>query len=410
MPGRVTKVLSAAVLILAIAVVPALAGCSGGGAEAQQVVVGFLGDFTGPSAATCKELHKGMLDYLTDMEANNPIPNTKIKLEFYDSRLDYARIKPGYVQLRSKGSQVILNYNAMYTPMLMADHQADKIPSFCFNTTPSTMGQDYMYSFSVDYDTEGHALAEWLTEQAAEFDAPMKVGYIATAGLDSNKTMGDPIQAAANNAANNFTLNWQAGTSTTTQWSTECNKLMGSDVIVVNLVGPSMSTFLSQMLERGYTGKFIGTTISFMGFWSLVRQSINDLSKLDGAQAIHAQMLWTDDTDFMDTIADSVERNRPTEAAELKKGTSYPSGHLFMMIIAEAIRLAEKTVGAENIDSVALNDALKALELDVDGWGEKWEAHAGNNIMHRTFRIIEYRAADDEWYQSEPWFLPESMQ
>lgn len=394
----------------------ALAGCAEQSEE--QVVVGFLGDFTGASAATCDELMKGMDDYLTIMEETDPIPGVSIDVITFDSRLDYGRVKPGYIDLRNRGSDIILDYNSMYTVQIWQDHQADKLPSFCFNNEPEVMGQDYMFSFSNDYQTEAAAIGEWLVKDWWELRGetrPINVGYVGILGLRSESQMGDVLQSQAEASPDKMKLTRVAiPAGTSSGFVTEINKLKNAnvDVVVVNLVGPAMASFMNEARLRGYDGEFFGTTISFMGFWNLVRASISDLQEVDGARAIHAQMLWTDDTTFVSEIGASLSRfHSGAEYDKLRSSTSYPSGYMFMMILAELVRHAADNVGAENVDGEALWEAAQEVEIDLQGWGEPFKLDPETNIMHRHFRIIEYREAEDAWFQAESggWFLPSAF-
>ncbi len=412
MKRNLAKAAGLVVLTIVMVSVPTLAGCGEAGG-ANTVVIGFLGDFTGPSSATCLQLQKGIADYISVMERDDPIRDVDIRVITYDSRLDYSRVKPGYVWLTVHGADIIMDYNAIYTLSLISSHQRDKIPSFCFNSMREVMGEDYMYGFSVDYQTEAEAIAEWLLQEWADSGEtrPIKIGHVGMAGMVSDTEVGGTLESLGETTyAGEMEVYREAAPTGTTTWAAEVGRLKACDVIVVNVVGPSMSTFLNEAINRGYQGEFLGTTISFMGFWDLVRANI-PLNEVDGVRAIHAQMLWTDDSTFMQQLAADLESCRPGEAAELKKGTSYPSGYLFAMILVDTIRRAAEAVGPDNVDGPALNDAMKTIDLDVDGWGEAWQCHEGTNILHRQFRVIEYRYAQDDWFQVEGggWFLPAAM-
>ena len=387
-----------------------LAGCAESSEE--QVVVGFLGDFSGSSATTCDELKKGMDDYLKIMEEQNPIPGVEIGIILFDSRLDYGRVTQGYVELRNRGSDVILDYNSMFTVQIWEEHQKDKLPSFCFNNEPEVIGQDYMFSFSNDYQTEAAAIGEWLVKDWWELRGqtrPINIGYVGLSGLRSESQMGDVLENQANASPDKMKLTRTAiPAGTQAGFVNEINNLKTSDVIVVNLVGPAMASFMNEARLRGYSGEFFGTTISFMGFWNLVRAS-TDLSMFDGARAIHAQMLWTDETTFVDEIRTSLNSFRSgADLEKLSSSTSYPSGYMFMMVLSEIVRHAADTVGPENIYGEAVWAAAQEVEIDISGWGEKFKLDPETNIMHRHFRIIEYRHAEDKWFEAENggWFLP----
>ena len=76
------------------------------------------------------------------------------------------------------------------------------------------------------------------------------------------------------------------------------------------------------------------------------------------------------------------------------------------MVLVDTIRRAAAEVGPENVDSLALNNALKSIDMTVEGYGEHLKCHEGSNILHRMLRVVEYRAADDDWFAITEWFLP----
>ncbi len=414
MPRRAAKVIGLIFMALTLVALPVVVGCGDDADADARVTIGFLGDFTGPGAETCIRVDKGMRDFLRHAKEHDPIPGVDLRVITYDSRLEYSRVVPGYLWLKGQGSDIILNFNAMYTPMLVDNHQRDGLASFCFNAMQSTMGEDYMYSFSVDYITEGEASIEWLVRDWEENgeDRPMKLGYVGLRGMVSDTEIGNVMKNLAETTyKGQVEFNWQSAPLGTTTWSNEINRLRGSDVIFLNLVGPSLASFLNEAVARGYEGGYLGSTISLMGFWSLVRGSV-PLDKIDGIRAIHAQMLWTDGTEFMDDVEHCLQTYRaPAEAANLKMCTSYPSGYLFAWMLYETVKLAADKVGPENVDSEALNQALQELEMDVDGWGEPWKACEDTNVMHRTYRIIEYVHDQDDWFEVDGggWFLPENF-
>jgi len=170
-----------------------------------------------------------------------------------------------------------------------------------------------------------------------------------------------------------------------------------------------MASFLKEAIARGYTGALLGTSLSFLGFWELAKAAVPKLEALDGALAATTQLVLTDDVPLVGQMRGSLQRFRPAEAAILGKGTSYMAAQVAGMVLDEAIRRAVEEVGAENVDAAALNNALERIEMPVQGFGEVWKCHEGSNILHRMLRVVEYRAAEDDWYVITDWFLPPSL-
>ena len=82
------------------------------------------------------------------------------------------------------------------------------------------------------------------------------------------------------------------------------------------------------------------------------------------------------------------------------------------MILVDIIRRAAAEVGPENVDSIALNNAMENIDLTLEGWGEPLKYHDGLNILHRPLRVIEFRVTGDsgDWYANSPWIWPDLEQ
>jgi hypothetical protein len=69
------------------------------------------------------------------------------------------------------------------------------------------------------------------------------------------------------------------------------------------------------------------------------------------------------------------------------------------------VRLAEKNVGAENIDNLAMRDALEQLSLEIEGLPTIGIAGSGGaNVLNPYLRMIKYDANADEWNATGDWF------
>jgi ABC-type branched-subunit amino acid transport system substrate-binding protein len=410
MGGKLVRIVVLVLLAVLIATLSGLVGCAGGKEEAQEVIIGFIGDFTGPAAATCAEQYKGMTDYFHMIEEDDPIPGVEVKIITYDTRMDYARVPGGYVWLKGKGTDIFFNFNPVMQEILLAQHQADKIPSFTYASTPAIVGQEWIFSFSIHYPWEAEAIMEWILEDWEGRPAgPPKVGHIGVSGYVSTEQVTQKLEELHALNPDSFELKEEAAPPGTTAWAAEISRLKDCDIIIVNLLGPQTASFLREAIDRGYGGTFLGTSIAFLGFWDLVKAAVPNMENLDGALALQTQLIVTDDVPFMDLVQANLQRFRPGEAETLGRGTSYLAAQAAGLVLADTIKRAVAEVGADNVDAVALNDALKSIDITVEGYGEALKCHGGSNILHRMVRVIEYRAAEDDWYEITDWFLPPSV-
>ena len=85
----------------------------------------------------------------------------------------------------------------------------------------------------------------------------------------------------------------------TSAFAAEIGKLMDSDMIIINTVGSAIPNFMREARARGYQGMFVGSGISVLGYWNLVRDAMSP-EQLDGTVSIHPQ----DGRDLGDRMVD----------------------------------------------------------------------------------------------------------
>jgi len=407
MRRKLTKVVGLVVLAVLVAAVPVLGGCGEDEEAANKVVIGYMGDFTGPAAATCVEIYKGLADYFKMVELDDPIPELEVKIITYDTKMDYSRAPMGYEWLKGQGADIFFNFSPIFQEILVENHQQDKIPSFTFASSPKIVGQDWVYTFSIHYPWEAEAAMEWILEDwEGRPQGPPKVGHIGVSGYVSTAQVTDTLKELHTLDPTKFELEEAAAPMTERTWAVEFNRLQDCDIIIVDLLGPQTAGFLKEAIARDYQGTFLGTSLAFLGFWELVKSAVPQVENLDGALSMQTQFVLTDDVPFVNQMWDNLERFRPSEVDTLGKGTSYMAAQAAALVLADTIRRAAAEVGPENVGPVALNDALKSIDKYVEGYGENLKCHEGSNILHRMLRVLEYRAADDDWFAITEWFYP----
>jgi hypothetical protein len=393
-------------LVLVLLATPVLGGCGGGG-ERNTLVLGWLADQTGASSKAFQEVQKGMDDYFTEMEAADPIPGVKIGFETYDTRLEYARAPLGYEWLMGKGMSLLLHYDPPEQNALANKQAEDEMPSLCFCADVHTLKSDWIYAYSVDYVSEGKAIVDYLVKDWWEtrgMTRPIKIGALVMGDMQSGGQYWSGLQAGSAANPGKCELKKQESLRSQTAWASEVNALKDRDAIVFTTVGPASATFLKEVREKGYQGQLVGVTISALGFWTLISGTVPK-SGLDGMLIPHAWPLWTDDTAYVANMSAMLDKYRQSEAATLKQGTTWESGWSTAHILAEVVRLAEKNVGAENIDKLAMRDALEELSLEIPGFPTISLAGSGGaNVLNPNIRMIKYDAAADEWNATGDWF------
>ncbi|MDM7999417.1 MAG: ABC transporter substrate-binding protein [Dehalococcoidia bacterium] len=403
--GKAMVLLGLAFLLVTASVVTA---CGGGGEkESNTVVLGWLADQTGASAATFREVTKGMDDYFAEMEETDPIPGVNIKMIVYDTRLDYARFPGGYQWLVGQGMDLLLGYSPETPDITLSDQVEDKIPQYEFSAWPTTMDEDWVYSHGYSQEYEGRAVLDYLVNQwwpTQGKDRALKVGHVGNPNWGSTGEYQKGLDWVAAQNPGKIELTSVGGSLTQTAWASEVAAIQDTDAIFLSTVGTSTATFLSEAIARGYKGLIVSSGISALPVWSMLR-GMMDITKLDGLLVPHLYPLSSDATAYTDHMYQMLDKYRPSEAATLRKATTWTSGWVEAQMLAETVRLAAKNVGAENVDGTAINDAFKELDLEIQGMPNITLANSGSHhVLFPYCRMIKYDAAKDDWFAITDWF------
>jgi len=387
-------------VLLATAVVSA---CGGGGEkETKTVTLGWLADQTGASSGAFEEVWMGMKDYVTEMEATDPIPGVQLKFEVYNTKLEYARAQQGYQWLMDKGMDLLLHYDPPEQAMLAATQADDQMPSLCFCADVETLQTDYLYAYSVDYINEGRAIVKYLIKDWWEtkgMTTPIKVGALVMSDMQSGPQYWEGFKAEADANPGKIVLKQAQASRTQTGWAGEVGALKGQDAIIFTTVGPASASFLRDITapNSGFQGVLAGTTISALAFWTLIADTVS-LSELDGLVLPHAWALWTDETSYVANMSAMLEKYRPSQAATLKQGTTWESGWTLAHILATLVRNAADKVGSDKIDKAAMLDALEGLSLQIEGMPTiSLAGSGGNHVFQPNLRMIKYNGTEDSW-------------
>lgn len=389
-----------------------LCGCGGGEKGTNTVILGWLGDQTGASSGAFNEVMMGMKDYLAEMEATNPILGVNIKIIPYDTRLEYGRLAVGYQWLVGQGTDLVLGYLPNTSAVLQADLAEDKIPIYSFVAYPTTMDAQWVYSYMYTSELEGRAMMDYLVNvwwPSKNKGRPLKVANVGNPGWDVTAQYRKGFNTALAENPGKAVYIEVGGDVAQTAWASEVFAVKDCDAILLTTSGTSTGTFLKEAALRGYTGQIVASSNSVLGIWSLVT-SLVPKSNLDGMLIPHFYPLWSDDTSYVDYLDEMLAKYRPSEVAKLKEGTTWLSGWLTACMAAEAVRDAADKVGAKNVDGSAMNDALLALNMKIEGMPDITLANSGtHHVFQPYFRLIKYNAAQDEWTTASDWFLSSSF-
>jgi len=397
--------LAAAVLAIA----PFLGGCGRNGGKATgDIVIGFIGDLTGPGAFAVKQTLDGQADYIRMLNEEELVPGVYVKYITYDSRGDRGRVQPAYKWLRGQGADLICTISGDEAAILMPTLEADHIAAFTANSSQSLYASEWAFGVLPPPIAQGETIAHWMEEHWDPNQGVAKVGLIGLGPLTISREILESIQEWCA-ATPGFVL--AAGELVpygTVTWAAEIAHLRDCDFIVNTAIGSSMATFERDISASGWQGTHVGCMESFMAFWTLVRTAVSP-DDLDGAIASDPGAHWNDNVPFINQCKEYTEKYRPSEAEEIFAAVGRIPGWCAGYIIAAAIEKAVVAVGVENVDSQAIRDALVGTDIDVEGFGNPWRLTGDLPCFWQTVRMMKWDAQGAEWQACSDWYRPPSM-
>ena len=396
-----------AILVLLVALLgalPALAGCSGGG-EGEEIVIkiGVLADFTGTAGSAMQPTIQSFEDYLEKVVPNSddPLPD-KVKVQFthFDTQLNYAKTTPGYLELKSRGVDLMVIMNAQDRELLGNRPDGDGMPTIGTMGLQSMLAKDWTLTTWSPIQSQGEVQMLWIMDDwdyVGKGRSP-KVGHLAY-NLSSSKYYQAGIDLVKAAYPDKFTwAGFEEGTLGNVSWGSQVTRLKSCDYIIVSVAGPMLSSFVSQARAGGYTGALLTGMEGFPGFWPLVTGQIGSMDQLYDCHYVAWWPWWNEDVPLIQDCKDYIDKYVKAEDREELRGTSSViSGRELGIAVEQAIRNSIEAVGAENVDSAALKDGMNAIDLQLEGYLDHWQRTANTNCLQWSQRAFEYSLTEGVW-------------
>jgi len=407
MRGKVTRVVTLLLCSALLATLSGLGGCAEKESRSTEVVIGFLGDFTGPSSEAIGVVYDSFTDYLRSAEEENPLPGLKLRVITYDRRGDYGRIPAGYLWLKNQGASVVLCPASMDVEMLAHRLVQDEIPAVSTSALEAIRAHDWAFFQLETLESQHAALLQWIEDTwdyTGEGRSP-RVGAIGFGGIATCvQSVAGMEQYVTDNPGKIEWLGAKYAPVGTSAWAIEVGAMKDADYVVPAVFGATGGMIVKEARLRGYTGGFITTSMTFPGYWDLVR-SIAAASDLYEIYHSH-QTPWCDECSFATGWKAGVAKYRPGAYADKQTELSgYASGWALGIWMVDVMRRAADEVGAENVNGSAIQDALAATDLDLssEGWGGTWEMGAGHVLIH-TAKTYQWSTENENWVPVCDWF------
>jgi len=399
-------------LAILLAALPGLVGCAKEKEEVQEIVYGFLWDFTGRAALGVKQFYDGMMDYLRMTEEEEPISGVKITVTTYDTKSETGRVPIGYKWLKGHGA-VFMSAAPQDTELLRSQFEADEIPFFCGSEIASLLDSKWSFFLFPPVKCQVEVLMHWIMDTWDYGKGKPKIGLVSLSGVPFYEEQRDTAEALYEAYPEGFeSFKAEMSPVGTMTWATEIRRLMDSDFIIATMSGPPLAAFTKEARDRGYENRLIAPFESYWSYWSLIKGAVPPQA-LDGIVTSSYQPLWDDPVPFISQLKEYVLTYRPGDAEALFETSGQITGWATGVVLVDVVRRAVEEAGAEKIDGRVLRDALTETDIDMtaEGFGNIWKVNLAEDIncFVQTIKLYQYGAAEDEWVAVSDWIRPPSL-
>lgn len=394
-------------LALALAVLPPLA-CSSNSTDKAEVVIGWLGDFTGSASTAMIPVYDGFMDYLDKAEEEGLL-EAKPKVVIYDTRTEYGRTPVGYQALKNAGAQVMVAGNPYDLNVLVSKLEVDQMPAISSVALDSLLESDWCYFLMSPIQEQTRLQMKYLVEHEWDYEGTGRNPKIGLVGGDIaiGQNMRDAIEEFL--ADNPGKVDWKGARLapiSSTSWFAEALALKDCDYIVVGTVGPSTASFIRDARISGYTEKLMSGTSSIPGYWNLVKSAVNaDL--LYDVYHVHV-FPWVGSNPFNDEVTAALQANHSASYAAVESDQSaYPSGWALGIWMVDVLQRALASVDGDPLTGLQIRNAMATTDMEVEAWGNRWTLTEDNHVCARSLMVFGWDVDEARWVEMSDWIMPE---
>src|SRR5581483_2727560 len=354
------KVLGTAIAAAGMLLAPALASAADG------IFVPLLSYRTGPFAVSGTPIMNGMADYLNMLnERDGGINGVKIVVEECETGYDTKKGLECYEQIKSKNPVVINPYSTGITLPLIPKAAVDKIPilSMAYGLSASADGTTFPWIFNppATYWDGASIFVSYIGSKEGGLDKlkGKKVGLIY---LDApyGKEPIPLLQALAKDYGFELKLYPVPAAEMQNQSSQWLNiRRDRPDWIYIQGFGSMNPTAVKEAVKNNYPmAHLIGN------WWSGNEEDARPAGpEAKGYQSLDFNQVGTNFPVIQDIIKYAVDKGKSQTAKDRVGENLYNRGVLNSIIIAEAIRNAQKITGKKVIDGSDMRRGLETLNI-----------------------------------------------
>lgn len=403
-----TRVKCTIALACLVILLPLLIGCGGGGTDQKtEIVLGWIGDATGPAQSAIMPIFACLEDYLKKVDEENLLPGIRLKVITYDTRTDYGRVPVGYSQMKDRGADLLLIPNQGEIEVIATKLAGDKLPAITVSASQPLLGHDWVFFMGAALEDQVEVIMKWIVENwdYSGTSRNPKVGHVGTDSLVGASHRAGIDQYLAANPGKVDWLGHKASPVSTTSWAAEITPFMTADYVVISMVGPGTATYIKEARTKGLQAELISGTSSVPGYWNLIQSAV-PANQLNDLYHMH-YVPWVGDNPFAQGVEALIREYRSQSYADAQLNqASYQVGYAWGIWLVDIIQRAVDAVGLENLDGEAIREAIVNTDLVVEGWGNRWTLSEENHLCAPTMIMYKWSVEDSEWQTIGDWISP----
>jgi len=394
---KVQEVRRLRALAIALVMILLAIGCAPGPREEKRVLeIANLSPLTGGTAAAEQPCLQGMLDYVRYFNEEKGIPGATVTLVWMDMGRETSRFISGYRRLLERGIPLIFSNDTISLEALKPEFEKDQIP-FVTGATFGTLVYPPGWIYAV-WATQGEAataVLDYFRENWAEERAP-RLQFLVVDGLWG--------RAAANEAANYAerigfeVLPLEVCPYVVIDATPQLLRIREreADLVYIQHIIPGAGPIMrdAERLELQKAMQFSGTE------W-LLGKALMEMAPV-GVEGFLAPrgLPWFDEIQIPGLKA-MMDTQLKYHGKTVWEVSEYMGGWVYGAVMCEAVRRAAEEVGYENLDGVAIKEALDDMnEFDVDGMVK---VSFGPEDRRGTQRYAVYQVKDGKVIRLTDW-------
>jgi len=394
-------------LLVLVLIVPLCLGCGDEDEEKVVITIGEITDLTGPGAPAVISLHYALEDMIKYYNEEELIPGVKLKLVFYDTKLDPAREVPGYDWVRGRGAQLIISIMHTTGEMLKPFAERDKFAVANLSTTLTQIEPPgWIFCFANPNSWGMLSLLKWISEEHWDWETegPARIGFGGWREPSGLEVM-NAIEAYCQAHPEQF--DWAGGFTApmgTMVMSGEVERLKDCDYVGTFAI--ITGHFVKEFRTRGYPATFIdaGTLASYRSYMV----DVCGWEALDGTLTANCSPLWMEPLPIVDLATQLVHQYRSGQAEDIiAAGLGYVGGCHNIRAIFDVLQAAIEKVGAENFDGQAFYDVATNFSLSGPMWEgyPEWAFTETKRNLVDHYLVYKFDAEAEELVRQSDWLL-----